>query len=154
MRFGPLLIGFGCILTVTTGVLAKPAYVPSTLNLRAAPGTKSEIVGKIPGGSLVDAGECTEGWCELTFQDKKGFAKQSAIDLSGRVSARNPVRNRAPAAREYVQHAAPGPVYSEGPAEYAEPPTVYYAGPPRYYYYDRSYVPYYRRPWGWHRSWW
>ena len=68
--------------------LAKPAYVATTVNLRAAPGTTSEIVGKIPGGSLIDAKDCSEGWCAVTWQDKSGFAIQTALDMSGRVPQR------------------------------------------------------------------
>jgi uncharacterized protein YraI len=72
-HFLRLALGAGLVFGAASGALAKPAYVGSTLNLRAAPGTTSEIVGKIPGGSLVDAGECTEGWCAVTWQDKSGF---------------------------------------------------------------------------------
>ena len=73
------------IACVAVPAMAKPAYIASTVNLRAAPGTGSEIVAKIPGGSLVDTGGCDEGWCEITWQDKKGFAIQTALDMSGRV---------------------------------------------------------------------
>lgn len=48
------------------GALTKPAYVATTVNLRAAPGTASEIVAKIPGGSLIDAGDYTGGCCAVT----------------------------------------------------------------------------------------
>src|SRR3989304_9088746 len=85
MKITPYLLSFGLLLGATALASAKPAYVPSTVNLRAAPGTTSEILAKIPGGSLVDTGECSEGWCEITWQDKKGFAIQSALDMSGRV---------------------------------------------------------------------
>ena len=121
--------------------MAKPAYVASTVNLRAAPGTTSEIVGKIPGGSLIDADNCSEGWCAVSWQDKKGFAIQSALDLSGRV----PQRQSAP-----QRPSAPAGVYYEQPDYIAEGPPVYYAPPPPYYY---GYGPYYRRPWGWRRHW-
>ncbi len=114
------------LLAAISGALAKPAYVASTVNLRAAPGTTSEIVGKIPSGSLVDAGECTEGWCAVTWQDKNGFAIQSALDLSGRVPQRRTVRR---------------PVY--GPDEVEEPPVYVEVPPPPYY--ARPY--YYGRPW-------
>jgi hypothetical protein len=85
----------------------------------------NEIVAKIPGGSLIDATNCTE-WCEVEWQGKKGFAIASAIDRSGRVT----VRRAAPRA-DIV------------PEEYAvvAPPRVYYR-PPVYYY---GYRPYY---WG------
>ena len=75
MKFAPHVLGLA-IACVAMPALAKPAYVASTLNLRAAPGTGSEIVAKIPGGSLVDTGACDEGWCEISWQDKKGFGAE------------------------------------------------------------------------------
>ena len=132
MRWTLHLLCIGLVFGAATGVLAKPAYVATTVNLRAAPGTTSEIVAKIPGGSLIDAGECSENWCEITWQDKKGFAIQTALDMSGRVPQRR---------------AARAPIYDNGP-EYVEGPPVYYSPPPAYYY---GYRPYYRRYWGWRR---
>ncbi len=131
MRHARIFVGLGILALSATGALAKPAYVASTVNLRAAPGTTSEIVAKIPGGSLIDAGDCTDGWCAVTWQDKSGFAIQTALDLSGRVPRR--------AAAPY-----PGPrgPYVEEEPVYDGPPPVYYGGP------------YYRPYWGWRRHWW
>jgi len=131
------ILSLGLVLAATTLTWAKPAYVGSTVNLRAAPGTTSEVITKIPGGSLVDAGECSEGWCAVTWQDKSGFAIQSALDMSGRVPAQRSVRSRV-----YTND----PGYVEGPTYY-EPPTVYYEPGPYYY----GYGPYYRRYWGYRR---
>jgi len=127
LKYGVLV--FGMLLGAAGGAWAKPVYVPSTVNLRAAPGTTNEIVAKIPGGSLVDADNCTDGWCAVTWQDKSGFAIQSALDMSGRVPPR-PQRR----------------VYDDEP-DYVEGPPVYYRPPPLYV------RPYYYRPWGWHRHW-
>jgi hypothetical protein len=135
------LLSAGLALAVTTAAAAKPAYVASTVNLRAAPGTTSEVVTKIPGGSLVDADNCTDGWCAVTWQEKRGFAIQTSLDMSGRVPARRAANGPGPR----------GPVYSEGPdypEEYVEGPPAYYYGP-RPYYYGGYYGHYYRR--GWHR---
>jgi uncharacterized protein YraI len=132
MKISLHLLCLGLLLGVASGALAKPAYVASTVNLRAGPGTSNEIVAKIPGGSLVDADNCTDGWCAVTWQDKSGFAIQSALDLSGRVPQRRVVRRR---------------VYDEGPV-YVEEPPVYYEPPPVYV---RPY--YYPRPWGWRYRW-
>ena len=64
MRYTPHLLCqiscLGILLGAGTAATAKPVYVPSTVNLRAAPGTTSEVVAKIPGGSLIDADNCTE----------------------------------------------------------------------------------------------
>ena len=151
MKITPYLLSCGLVLAAPALTWAKPAYVGSTVNLRAAPGTTSEVLAKIPGGSLVDAGECSEGWCAVTWQDKSGFAIQSALDMSGRVPAQR-------AARQMPRPAgtlSPGPGY-RGPPVYAdepvydEPPVVYYE--PRPYYYGYGYSgPYYRRYGGWRR---
>ena len=86
------LLCFGAVVLMTGVAAAKPAYVASTVNLRAAPGTGSEIVAKIPGGSLVDASACDGGWCEIAWQDKRGFAIQTALDMSGRVPQQRAAR--------------------------------------------------------------
>jgi len=115
---------------------AAPAFVTTTVNLRSGAGTDNEIIAKIPGGSLVDAANCTE-WCEVEWQGKKGFAIASAIDRSGRV----PVRRMPP--RAYPPESD---VVVVGPPEYYGPPVYYY--PYRPYYW--RYRPY--RYWG-HRRW-
>ncbi|MDB5532854.1 MAG: ligand-binding protein [Hyphomicrobiales bacterium] len=149
MRSMPRWLGFALcagIAAASSAAVAGPAYVPSTVNLRAAPGTTSEVVTKIPGGSLIDANACSEGWCAVTWQGKSGFAKQTALDMSGRVPQQRAAQRRTYPAQTAVQ----GEVYEdEGPADYvAEAPPVYYA--PRPYYY--GYGPYYRS-WGWRHRW-
>lgn len=145
MRIASIVIGLAAVLLPAGMALGKPAYVPSTLNLRAAPGTGTEIVGKIPGGSLVDVGDCADNWCAVTWQDKKGFSIQSGLDLSGRVPPRRKVVRR---------YSRGGWVPAEGPVFY-EPPPVYVAPPPYYYpyryrrYWDRPYRgPHYHFRWG------
>jgi uncharacterized protein YraI len=141
MKFSSHILGL-VIACLAMPALAKPAYVASTLNLRAAPGTGSEIVTKIPGGSLVDAAGCDGGWCEVSWQDKKGFVIQTAIDMSGRVpqqraAAAGPAYRQVPRGQEMVEdpEIVGGPVYYDAP-----PPVVYYR-------------PYYRPYWGWRRHW-
>ena len=137
MKVVPSFLGLA-IACVAIPAMAKPAYIASTVNLRAAPGTGSEIVAKIPGGSLVDASGCDEGWCEITWQDKRGFAIQTAVDMSGRVpQQRGAAGPPAGAAYRQGQQVAEGPEIVDGPVYYDAPPAVYY-GP--------YYRPYY---WGW-----
>jgi uncharacterized protein YraI len=137
------------VLTTVAPAAAEPAYAPSTVNLRAAAGTSNPILAKIPGGSLVDAANCTE-WCEIDWQGKKGFAIATAIDRSGRVSAPRPgVRTAAPgvvagasiASAGYVPVAPPAVVYG-GP---------YYYGPRPYYW---GYGPRWRYRYGYRRGYW
>jgi uncharacterized protein YraI len=133
MKHGGLTLCAGALAVVSAAsAAAAPAYVVTTVNLRAGPGTTNEIVTKIPGGSLVDASNCKDGWCEVSWQGKNGFAIQTALDLSGRAPTRPRAVYRSP------------PYYVEGPPVYYGPPYPYYYAP-RYYYYG----PYWRRRWWW-----
>jgi uncharacterized protein YraI len=133
MKYMQLLLSLGVVVASATGALAKPAYVAGGVNLRTAPGTTSEVVAKIPAGSLVDADNCTEGWCAVTWQDKTGFAIATALDLSGRIpQQRRTVSSRPPQpnAEGYVPvdegYVAEGPAYYGGPGPYYGGP--YYGG--------------------------
>ena len=149
MKVVPHILGLA-VACVVVPAQAKPAYIASTVNLRAAPGTGSEIVAKIPGGSLVDAGACDDGWCEISWQEKKGFAIQSALDMSGRVpqqraAAAGPTYRPGPQGQQVVE----GPEVVDGPGYYdPPPPVVYYGGP-----YYRPYPYYWGGGWGWRRRW-
>ena len=155
MRHAQFLIGLGVLALSAMPALAKPAYVASTVNLRAAPGTGSEILAKIPGGSTIDAKDCSEGWCAVAWRDKSGYAIQSALDLSGRPPRQAVRRPAYPGGPRYADdgYVAGGYVDEDAPVYYAPPPRYYYGG---YYgpYYGPSYGAYYRPYWGWRRRWW
>ena len=126
-----LTICAGLLLLSAATATAEPAYVVSTVNLRAGAGTDTEIVGKIPAGSLIDISNCSE-WCEVEWRGKKGFAIATAHDRSGRV----------PAPRAAARRIAPPPgAYIEDDDVVAGPPIVY--GAPEPYYYGYGYRPYY-----------
>jgi hypothetical protein len=154
MKFAPHILGLA-IACIAMPALAKPAYVASTVNLRAAPGTGSDIVAKIPGGSLVDAGACDEGWCDISWQGKRGFAIQTGLDMSGRV----PQQRAADVTGQVPQQRGAGPTYRQGPRvvageeEFVEGPVYYDPPPPVVYYGGPYYRPYYRGGWGWRRHW-
>jgi uncharacterized protein YraI len=154
MKFTPRLLCHAfslCLLAgAATTASATPAYVPTTVNLRAAPGTTSEIVSKIPGGSLIDADKCTEGWCAVTWQGKSGFAKETALDMTGRVPQRSGAQYPTTQRRVHTAQPNQAEVYEDdGDVVVEGPPPVYY-GPRPYYY---GYGPYYRGGWGWRHRW-
>lgn len=137
MQYSRLLFCAGALtLMSATSASAATAYALTTVNLRSGPGTDNQILGRIPGGSRIDANDCKDGWCAVTWNGKSGYAIQTALDTSGRPPAR-----RAPRAA-YGGEA----VYVEGPPVYYGPPPAYYYGPPAYYY--GPYV-----GWGWRRHW-
>jgi uncharacterized protein YraI len=147
MKYTQLLLSLGVVVASATAALAKPAYVAGAVNLRAAPGTTSEVVAKIPAGSLVDADNCTEGWCAVTWQDKSGFAIATSLDMSGRV----PQPRRTASSRPPRNDDGYVPV---GPDEVVEGP-VYYGRPGPYYgpYYGGPYYGPYGYYGGWRHRW-
>jgi len=62
------------IVTLAATASAKPVTLSAETNLRAAPGTKSDVVTLMPKGSDIEVGECDAGWCKVKFGDKEGFA--------------------------------------------------------------------------------
>jgi uncharacterized protein YraI len=73
------------LLLPATLAAAEPATVASTVNLRSGAGTGTSIVGKIPGGSRIEASNCSE-WCEVEWQGKKGFVIAASLDRAGRAA--------------------------------------------------------------------
>ena len=129
VRIG-LCAGAALMLSATLAS-AAPAFVLSNVNLRSGPATTDAVVVLIPAGATVEATDCKDGWCSVTWQNKSGFAIQTALDMSGRP---HPVY-AGPAA------AAPPPGYAVAAPVYAAPPPVVYYGPA------------YPYGWGWHRHW-
>lgn len=74
MQFARMTLAAVTAIAFTAAAAAKPVTLPAETNLRAAPGTKSEVVTLIPKGSEVEVGECDAGWCKVKFGDKEGFA--------------------------------------------------------------------------------
>jgi hypothetical protein len=108
--------------------------------LRKSPGTDGEVVTLMLKGATVDVGKCTNGWCEVSVDDKKGFAIAQNVGMAAR---RPPPHGLRPG--EIVEEEAGPPVY--GPRYVAGPPGYY-----RPYGYGYGYGPYYGYGWG-YRGW-
>src|SRR4029079_17802384 len=62
------------LVALTAAASAKPVTLSTETNLRAAPGTKSDVVTAMPKGAAIEVGECDAGWCKITYDGKEGFA--------------------------------------------------------------------------------
>jgi len=156
------------LVLLTAGpAFADPAYVPSTVNLREAAGTDKPVLAKIPGGSRLEATNCSD-WCEVEWQGKKGFVIANALDRGGKAAepgpASKPAAEPRPASKSASEPRTTGSVARRPPPRrpkvYVEDdeyvpmgPPVVYGGP--YYYPYRPYVyayrPYY---YGYRRGYW
>jgi uncharacterized protein YgiM (DUF1202 family) len=123
---------------------ARSAFATANVNLRSGPGTDSEVIATIPGGSRVQIASCDGEWCAVTWNGRSGYAIARNLGAAPRQ------------ARAY----RPQPGYAEGPPGYEDGPPVVY-GAPRYYgppavvygpgYY--GYGGYYGPGYGWRRRW-
>jgi hypothetical protein len=152
MNFARLAASAAIVTVLTTlGVdlaAAKPATVASDVNLRKGPGTDSKIITLIPKGTMVEVGNCTNGWCQVSWNGQDGYSIATNLGLGGPP----PVRRR-PVADAY-DYPPPPDTYGPPPG-YVVGPSVYYGGPVYYGpYYGRPYYgPGWRGGWGWRRHW-
>lgn len=143
-------LAFTCAFLLLGGAaFAKPGVATTTVNLRAEANTSSGVLAKIPAGARLDVGDCTEGWCAVSFAGKSGFAIATALDLSGRPRV---VRRAPPPGTDPDDDYEPvGPGYRPYPVA---PPPVYYGGGPYYYGPGPYWGPYWgprRYGYGWRR---
>ena len=132
------LLCAGVFVLSAGSALAAPGTAVSTVNLRAEANTTSEILGKIPGGSRLEVGECSNGWCAVTWAGRQGFAIATALDTSGRaprVVRRAPPRGYDPDDDDDYVPVAPyprptmvGPPVVYGPGPYGYGPGPYWGG--------------------------
>jgi Bacterial SH3 domain len=125
---------------------ARSALVTANVNLRSGPGTDSEIITTIPGGSTVRITSCSGEWCAVTWNGRSGYAIARNLDTGGPRQVR---QYRAQPGYAEGRDYEPGPPVVYGaPGYYPPPPVVYgpgYYGPG--YYYGPG------PGWGWRRRW-
>jgi uncharacterized protein YraI len=125
---------------------AKTALVTANVNLRSGPGTDSEIITTIPGGSTVRITNCSSEWCAVTWNERSGYAIARNLD-TGRPRQARQYRAQPRYAEEPDDEFGP-PVVYEQPGYYPPPPPPVFYGPR---YYGPGY--YYGPGWGWRRRW-
>jgi uncharacterized protein YgiM (DUF1202 family) len=74
MQFARMTFAAVTVIAFSAAATAKPVTLSTETNLRAAPGTKSDVVTLMPKGSDIEVGECDAGWCKVKFGDKEGFS--------------------------------------------------------------------------------
>lgn len=125
------------------GHLARSALVTANVNLRRGPGTDSEILTTIPGGSPVRITNCSGEWCAVMWNGRRGYAIARNLYTGGPRPAR---QYRVPPGYAAEVDDEPGPPVVYGPPAYYPPPVILGPG-----YYTPGY--YYGPGWGWRRTW-
>lgn len=90
------------LLVMSSSAMAYQGMTSTAATMRAAPGSRSKVVMRIPPGALIDVQSCTQTWCRISWRYRVGYIPAIAV--------------------EDVQE-------DEGPI-YVGPPPVYVAPPP------------------------
>ncbi len=142
MALKRLAIAAALLTAWTTAAAAKPVTLASETNLRATPGTSSNVVALIPKGETVEVGDCDAGWCKVTWNGNEGYAiGRNLGQAAPRTAQRRPARRYA--SDGYVPGPPPGEYYEDGPVVYGPPVYGYYPYPGSYWY----------GGWGWRAGW-
>jgi uncharacterized protein YraI len=123
----------------SAGANAKPTATTKETNLRKEPTTDSEVLTLVPRGAKVEAGECSKGWCKVSYEGQDGFMIVQNLALANVRPPPGVVADRYGPPQPYPGQPYPPP-----------PPPAYYE--PYYPDYGSYYGPY--AYWGWRRGWW
>ena len=77
-----LLLSAGIVALSTGWVAAAPTVTRDFISLRSGPGFKFRVVEVIPPGSLVDARNCSVGWCQVNTNGVIGYVDSGYLDFS------------------------------------------------------------------------
>jgi uncharacterized protein YgiM (DUF1202 family) len=101
--FARMTFAAATVIALTAAAAAKPVTLPAETNLRAAPGTKSEVITLIPKGSQIEVSDCDAGWCKVKFGDKEGFAIGRNLGEASPQTAAAPRARTQPGAQANLQ---------------------------------------------------
>ena len=65
----------------TVAASAAPAITTAHINIRSGPGTGFGAVDVLTAGSLIDVGECRNGFCQLIGRDGPGWVSQTYLNF-------------------------------------------------------------------------
>jgi hypothetical protein len=87
---------------LTVGVLVSVAgcsdsgTVTKEANLQQTPANASKVVAIVPQGSAITVGECTNGWCRVSWNGHEGYILTKSVRLSERAFRSTPDPDQPP----------------------------------------------------------
>jgi uncharacterized protein YraI len=124
-----VFVAAGLLVLACGAATAAPALATRDLTVRAEPAGAAQVVGRIPGGSTVDARNCGQVWCRVTWRNVSGYVIRNYLDMD----------EGGPPAGYGAYGPPPPPVYGPPPPAYGPPPPLYPYG-----YYGPYWRPWYR----------
>ena len=124
-----VFVAAGLLALASGAATAAPALATRDLTVRAEPAGAAPVVGRIPGGSTVDARNCGQVWCRVTWTNVSGYVIRNYLDID----------DDGPPPGYGAYGPPPAPVYGPPPPAYGPPPPLYPYG-----YYGPYWRPWYR----------
>lgn len=101
------LVAGGCVLlSAATAAHADPGQLTWTTYLYSGPNLHYPVIDEVFQATAVDVGACGNGWCEISFDGKRGFV-MSELVAKGDPSKPEPGVLPQPAASIVAQPAGP-----------------------------------------------
>ncbi|MBS7542716.1 SH3 domain-containing protein [Ancylobacter oerskovii] len=109
MRIAGLLALGGALVLAGTGLAgAASGTIVTTAELRAGPGPRYDVIGRVPAGTPVETGPCSGGWCRTQY----GYVNAARIAPAG-----SPSGLPSPAASSSVLAPADGAIRNMHPGQ-------------------------------------
>jgi hypothetical protein len=101
------LTAFGCgrgtsLLLLTIGLVANvagcsdPGIVTAQTDLQQAPASGSKVLAVIPKGSAITVGDCSNGWCRVSWNGHDGYVLTKSMRLAEGAHREIPEANQPP----------------------------------------------------------
>jgi uncharacterized protein YraI len=62
---------------------SDPGVVRVQADLRQAPASESKVLAVIPKGSAIQVGDCSNGWCRVSWNGRGGYILTKSMRLAG-----------------------------------------------------------------------
>jgi len=104
--------GFALLIAGLLASCSDSGTVTNEVTLQQAPSTRSQVLAMIPQGSAIKVGDCSNGWCRVSWNGHNGYVLTKSIHLSERAFRSTPQPDQSPDENDDEGNMAPT---DEGP---------------------------------------
>jgi len=88
--------GFALLLLALLAGCSDSGTVTNEAKLQQAPSTGSSVLAMIPPGGAIKVGDCTNGWCRVSWNGQDGYVLTKSVHLSERAFRTTPQPDQSP----------------------------------------------------------
>jgi hypothetical protein len=88
--------GFALLIVGLLSACSDSGTVTNDTRLQQAPSSGSKVLATIPRGSAITVGDCTNGWCRVSWNRRDGYVLTKTVHLSERWFRNVPQPDQSP----------------------------------------------------------